>query len=397
MAGRRALVRLLGDAQIVRPDRESTSLSPALAEALAVVALSPDGVTAEELQEDLKSGRATGHINKDALHQRITSLKRMGVVIPNLSAANRRYRLDRDQVTVDASDFVDGVAGLGPRPPWSEIDELLGLWHGRPAVLWNPPADCWRPVRAARDKLIAAVDGMEEADRARLTCWDRFERLFRGGLASSNRRLARRSKPRLLVVEDQIIDDLYAILQSEFDVVPVTTIPDWNAVCDSLDGIDGALVDRHLEPDLRDSLGTTMVADFLRRETDIPVALMSVAAPPRYSEQTVLRYKYRLVDVVHKTSQDRLNREALFEAATALVDQSAVATLARLELWVRSDLFHVESDAYSGPVATSRMNKCRTESELLLRRLPSMPLDDADPAVRDFHRTWGPQRRAARS
>lgn len=397
MAGERLLVRLLGDAQIVRPDGESISLSTALAETLTIIALSPDGVTAADLQEALRSGRAMGEINKDALQQRITSLKRMGVIIPKLSGTNRRYRLDPDQVAVDASAFTEGVGRLGPQPSWSDINELLCLWHGRPAVLWNPPADCWRPVRAARDKLVTAVEDLDEVDRTRLACWDRFERLFRGELAGSSRRPVRRSKPRLLVVEDQIIDALTAILDSEFDIVPVTTIPDWNAVCDSLDGIDGALVDRHLEPDLRDSLGTTMVADFLRRETDIPVALMSVAAPPRYSEQTVLRYKYRLVDVVHKKSQDRLNREALFEAATALVDQSPGARIARLELWVRSDLFHVESDAYSGPVASSRMNKCRTESDSLLRRLSSMPLDDADRAVRNFHRTWGPERRAARS
>jgi hypothetical protein len=204
-------------------------------------------------------------------------------------------------------------------------------------------------------------------------------------------------RSRLLIVEDQIMDDLSKILDSEFEIVPVTSLEKWNEVRDSLD-VDGALIDRHLKADAADSLGTTVIADYLRKYTEIPAALMSVAPPPLYSAWKDLRAKYRLLEVVHKGADGKLNEAELVSAAWALVDTGEKARRARLELWVESDQFHVEEDhAYSHyrGQGTARVRSCRKQAETLLRKLKTMPIGEAEQAVKSFHDLFGPRASAA--
>jgi Trypsin-like peptidase domain len=206
---------------------------------------------------------------------------------------------------------------------------------------------------------------------------------------------ARGRKSRLLVVEDQIIDDLSKVLDSEFDIVPVTSLEEWNKARDSLD-VDGALIDLHLKADAADSLGTTVIADYLRKYTEIPAALMSVAPPPLFSEQKDLRAKYRLLEVVHKGADGKLNEAKLLSAAWALVDAGEKARRARLELWVESDLFHFEDDhAYNRRQGAARLKGCQKQAENLLRRLKKMPIGEAEQAVKTFHEEFGPRAWAA--
>jgi len=206
-------------------------------------------------------------------------------------------------------------------------------------------------------------------------------------------------RSRLLIVEDQIMDDLSKVLDSEFDTVPVTSLEEWNEVRDSLD-VDGALIDLHLKADAADSLGTTVIADYLRKYTEIPVALMSVAPPPLYSDQKALRAKYRLLEVVRKGADGKLHEAELVRAARALVDPGEKARRARLELWVESDLYHVEDDHafshYLGQGAT-RVRRCRKQADTLLRKLKAMamPIEQAEQAVRAFHDEFGPGASAA--
>lgn len=202
-------------------------------------------------------------------------------------------------------------------------------------------------------------------------------------------------KPRLLIVEDQIMEDLSKVLDSDFDIVPVTSLEEWNKVRDSLD-VDGALIDLHLKADVADSLGTTVIADYLRKYTEIPAALMSVAPPPMFSEQKDLRAKYRLLEVVHKGADDKLNEAKLVSAARALVDGREKARRARLELWVESDLYHFEEDhAYSPRQGVARLKACQRQAENLLRRLKKMPIGEAEQTVKTFHNEFGPRASAA--
>jgi Trypsin-like peptidase domain len=205
----------------------------------------------------------------------------------------------------------------------------------------------------------------------------------------------RARKSRLLVVEDQIMDDLSEVLDSEFDIVPVTSIEEWNQLRDSLD-VDGALIDRHLKADAADSRGTTVIAEYLRKYTEIPAALMSVAPPPSYFAQKDLRAKYRLLEVVQKGTDGKLNEDELVSAARALVGTSEKARRTRLELWVESDLFHVEEDhAYNPRQGSTQLRRCQKQAENLLRKLKNMPIAEAEQAVRAFHDEFGPRASAA--
>jgi hypothetical protein len=200
--------------------------------------------------------------------------------------------------------------------------------------------------------------------------------------------------PRLLVVEDQIMEDLEKILDSEFTVVPVETIDEWNKVRDSLD-VDGALIDLHLRADVADSIGTTVIADYLRKYTEIPAALMSVAPPPTLTHQADLRAKYRLVEVVRKGTDGRLNEAELIDAARALVDSGEKARRRRLALWVESDLYHVAEDEVFDRQGTARLKRCQKQAETLLRRLKKVPIEAAEQEVKAFHSEFGPEAAAA--
>ena len=184
--------------------------------------------------------------------------------------------------------------------------------------------------------------------------------------------------------------DLRKILDSEFMVIPVESIDEWNEVRDSLD-IDGALIDLHLRADIADSIGTTVIADYLRKYTEIPAALMSVAPPPTLTHQTDLRAKYRLVEVVRKGTKARLNEAELIDAARALVDSGEKARRRRLALWVESDLYHVEEDEVFGRRGTVRLKRCQKQAEMLLRRLKKVPIETAEQEVRKFHFEFGPE------
>lgn len=245
-------------------------------------------------------------------------------------------------------------------------------------------------VTATREELLNRVGELVEEERARLTKLTIFCGFFPDDPTVHRLGVViRRARPRLLVVEDQIMDDLRAVLESEFDILPVTTLGEWNRVRDTLH-VHGALIDRHLGPDL-DSLGTTVIAEYLRCNTEIPAALMSVAPPPTFGDQRDLRHKYRLLEVVLKRSNGKLNEAAIVKAARALVDTTDTGWSARQQLWVESDTFHVEEDAMftKGWRNVDRADECRRQADQLLIKLRRSPAAETEPAVRDFHRRWG--------
>jgi len=373
------------------------NLGKKLAETLVWILLSgPDGISCPELAECLMHADPyQPRVSDNALERRVTDLRKKGIRIPHRTVAGQdTYCLDPAvPVRSDAVEFVRGVTELSDDPPVQRLDELMALWRGRPWPGQDPPsASPWAKVLTARARLLARIAALPDDQRDASTQLRRFLGLFHGehGLDTSAL-LVRRRKPRLLVVEDTIIDEICALLDSEFVFERVTALAEWNAVRDSLD-VDGALIDRHLA-DFTDDQGTTVIAEYLRRYTEIPASLMTVAPPPNYRSQTDFRHRHRLLEIVHK-GYGRLEEKALVDAAHGLVDPRSPAERERLRLWVESDRFHVDEEhlfSRRSRAARERAELCGRQADSLLSRLGSMHIDDAKEKVRDFHDRWGPR------
>ncbi|WP_158853236.1 AfsR/SARP family transcriptional regulator [Saccharothrix deserti] len=397
----RVAIRVLGAVEADRAGVPVPELTRARAEVLALVALSGErGIT----QHDLAYLLPTDGITADALHRRVSDLRnKCGIAIQDLRQGQNRYVLAPESIeSIDAELFVNAVAALPAEPTIDELDRLMGLWRDDPAIGWGGPLrGPWERVVRTRATLIdhlvrhPELSGSVEAERF-ASLFPALPELATVRSASTRRN---RLRPRLLVVEDQIMADIREILDSEFDIVPVSSLTEWNDIRDRL-AVDGALVDFHLT-DNSDGYGTTVIAEHLRRHTEIPVALMSVAVPPRYHDQGDMRVKYRLVDIVQKNSAGRLNGQDLLQVARELVAMNDRSRVNRLNLWIDCDEYHVKSDSlFTGGRSTRRdsVEKCGREAEALRLKLRSGALDvDALQAeVMRFHRNWGPGRPGAR-
>ncbi len=395
-------IKLLGEFEVWRAGSPVPELTMARAEVLALMALSGDrGITKRELLNLLPSKRLT----TDGLHRRVSDLRnKCGIVIQDLRPGQNRYVLSPQHVeSIDVKLFVDGVALLPTTPQIGDLDKLMQLWRGDPARVWTGPLrGPWDQVMQARATLVEHLGRHSELKDSSEA--ERFASLFPtlpelGGVRSSFSRRPR-NKPRLLVVEDQIMNEIREILDSEFCIVPVTSLPEWNAERDSL-VVDGALIDLHLTDNLSDNYGTTVIAEHLRRHTEIPAALMSVAPPARYHAQDDLRIKYRLVDIVQKNSAGRLNGQDLLHVARELVAIDDRSRVKRLNLWIDCDEYHVKSDLLlSGGRSTRRdsLERCGQEAEKLRvkSRSAALNVDALHSEVMEFHRRWGPGRPGAR-
>ncbi|GAA3458693.1 hypothetical protein ACFFSW_07550 [Saccharothrix longispora] len=396
-------IRLLGAVAADRGGVPVPEFTKARAQVLALVALSGEhGITKDELVYLLPGAGVTD----EALHRRISDLRnKCGIAIHREPRQGRNhYLLVPESVeSIDAEVFVRGVAALSAEAGIAELDGLMRLWRDDPAIEWGSRLrGPWERVVGARAELIDRLLRHPELNASVEAV--RFASLFPAlpELAAVRSTASRRSRlrPRLLVVEDQIMADIRAVLDSEFDVLPVGSLAEWNDVCDNL-AVDGALVDLHLTDDLSDGYGTTVIAEHLRKHTEIPVALMSVAVPPRYHDQGDMRVKYRLVDIVQKNSAGRLNGRDLLHAARELVAANDRSRVNRLTLWIDCDEYHVKSDSlFTGGRGTRHdsVEKCGREAEALRLKLRSGALDvDAVQAeVMRFHRNWGPGRPGAR-
>jgi len=395
-------IQLLGEIEVRRAGTPVQELTAARAEVLALIALSGErGITKRELGNLIPGGR----LSDDALHRRISDLrKRCGIVIQDPRQGRNRYVLEPLHVeSIDAVQFVDGVAALSATPQIGDLDRLMRLWSGDPARSWKGPLrGPWDQVIQARATLVEHLARHPELEKAAEAA--RFASLFpvlpELNVVRSSFSRRTRSKPRLLVVEDQIMGEIREVLDSAFCVVPVISLPRWNEERDNL-MVDGALIDLHLTDNLSDNYGTTVVAEYLRRHTEIPAALMSVAPPARYHAQDDLRIKYRLVDIVQKNSAGRLNGEDLLHVARELVDMDDRSRVTRLNLWIDCDEYHVKSDSLlSGGRGTPRnsVEQCRREAEMLRAKSRSAALNvnALHGEVMEFHRRWGPGRSGAR-
>jgi hypothetical protein len=203
-----------------------------------------------------------------------------------------------------------------------------------------------------------------------------------------------------LVVEDQVMDDIVTLLEDEFEIVRADSYKRWRELRDGgeLASVDAALVDRHLDvsrPD--DSLGTTKVAAYLQRYTDIPVTLMSVDVDCSANKQLELCRKYRLMDVIRKHHDGTLNTDGLIAAARDMTDRSPKGRRRQLERWVESIAYQVEDEnLFGGGRGRDRMTRCENERNAILRLLAGGDLEQAETKVARFMAEYGQPGAASR-
>jgi len=200
-------------------------------------------------------------------------------------------------------------------------------------------------------------------------------------------------------VEDQIMDDLVDLLDDEFDLLPAISYEEWRRICEQglLSDVKGALIDRHLDVnEPGDSMGTTKVAEYLRRHTRIPAILMSVDVDYSTVKGLELCLKYRLLDVIRKHENGTLNRVRLIEAARSLVDSSPRGRGRRMERSVATVAYHVEEHhAYSPRRGSGMVLKCQEQRDHILRLLHQGDLKAAEQAISSFMALWAPPDGAA--
>ncbi|GAB3865985.1 hypothetical protein [Dactylosporangium cerinum] len=221
---------------------------------------------------------------------------------------------------------------------------------------------------------------------------------------SEDRALARLAgaptgKPRLLVVEDQIMDDITSLLEDEFEIVPAESFERWCELRDdgTLESIQAALIDRHLVKDRPDdSLGTIKVAEYLRLHTHIPATLMSVDVDCSANRQLELCQKYRLMDVIRKERNGRVNEDGLIAAARAMTDQSPRGRRERWRRSVDSVLFHVQqAELFGRGLGRQRLLTCEDERDAIVRLLGRGELEQAEARIARFTAEYGQSTAAA--
>ncbi|MEW2352966.1 hypothetical protein [Spirillospora sp. NPDC029432] len=340
-------------------------------------------------------GRAIS--SKSALHKHFEALRKLGWPIPPFgSLVTDAYALDMERVRVDAAEFIGGVRELPAEPTEAQVAELIGYWREDPKRA-HPRIrpGRWRRVFQARATLLKRIESAALVDTVGL---EDFVALFPGDpeCAPLSDRLARRERKLLLVVEDDVLDQVTDALD-EYDHVPVGSLEEWDRLLktdrDRVLRCHGALVDLHLTDGFDDEQGFDIV-EWLRDNTEIPTALMTVAPPwDDYDrEPRVHRDRYRLVKIVNKQNRQngRLNRQAIRTAVKSLTSDEDEDVRIRLETWLDSAFFHAARRLRRVRNADGlrRLKECERSAEATRRSVRSGTLRQAEDAVREFVRAW---------
>ncbi|GGP98495.1 hypothetical protein GCM10010187_12640 [Actinomadura coerulea] len=388
-------------ALVVRKDGELLPpLSPLPAAVLTCLALAGrKGMKTPELLDAVvhpNGGRAIA--SKSALHKHFETLHKLELPIPRFgSLVTDGYALEVDRVRVDAAEFVDGVRALPAEPTEAQVAKLIGYWREDPrAAQPRTRRNRWRPVFQARTTLVARI---ESAGLEGMAGLEEFVGLFPSDpeCAPLRDRLARRERKRLLVVEDDVLEQIVVCLEADgYDCLPVGGLDDWHRLLksdrDRILRCHGALVDLHLTEALNDEQGFDIV-EWLRDNTEIPTALMTVAPPwdDLDLQPPLHRNRYRLVRIVNKQKGRRLNLPAIRAIAKALTSDEEEDVCARLSTWLESAYFH--ADRRLRRIRTrdgeKRVRECERSADAVRRTLSSSPLHEAEQAVRAFVDTWG--------
>lgn len=386
---------------MVRRDGELLPpLPPLPAAVLVCLALAGRrGVKTQELLDAVvnpNGGRAIA--SKPALHKHFETLHKLGLPIPRFGTlVTDGYALDMNRVEVDAAEFVSRVRELPAAPTEAQAAELLGYWREDPrAAHPRVRGSRWNPVYRARASLLTSIRSARLEEIAGL---EEFLELFPSDpdCAPLRDRLVRVERKRLLVVEDDVLEQIVDALDG-YDCVPIGDMDEWYRRLkndrDSILRCHGALVDLHLTDALNDEQGFDIV-EWLRENTEIPTALMTVAPPwDDYGEgPQIHRNRFRLVRIVNK-QKDRLNRRlnlpAIRSTAKVLTSDDEEDVRTRLATWLESAYFHAAQRLRRtrNRDGGRRLRECERSAEAARRSLESDTLPAAESAVREFVRAW---------
>ncbi len=237
----------------------SLSSMPILTQLLTLLALGPEeGVPARVLINEIWRGRNAEN-PESSLQQAARRLRRAGLGDHLPPERGGRYRLDLRTDQVDVRRLIATAAALdGESPPDDvELDEVLALWRGDPTADAGIAASYGNRARQARQRL--------EAERRR------------------------RTRPRLLIVDDKVGDKIGSIL-GDYRCTVLTELEDFWPIADRCDDLfDAALVDLHLSADDCGAEGLA-VLDTLKQRSSVPTVLMSYKPQEGQVEALIQRY-----------------------------------------------------------------------------------------------------------
>ncbi|GGV44162.1 hypothetical protein GCM10010182_80860 [Actinomadura cremea] len=352
---------------------------------IALILAGERGRTADGLLRSLRDPKTGAQLvsSSNALEQHIRTLRGVGIPVPKLGRSHGAYRLDWPRMTVDASSFIESVDTAEPET----VGSLLRLWREDPRPLYpQVPTEYWTPVFAARDVL---VERLERTDPRTVLGLVEFADLFPDDPALDRlRRRARRK--RLLVVEDQNIDQYLDALRSYYDCVPIRSLDEWHRFLrDNDDRVDvhGALVDLHLTTDLIDGHGLQIV-DWLRDHTSLPASVMTMAPPPGNVEDWARthRARHRLVQIVYKGTNE-VDLPSIREAAAYLTGDEDHQVRARLATVLENAIFTADDRLAKQPRTKAVEDKRRElekEAAVARRVVQEEELPRARKEVQDF-------------
>jgi biotin operon repressor len=386
-------IEVLGTLAVSNGGRRWPDVGPVQSAVVVLLALAGRrGRTAEELQTALHIG------SRNALEKHLSELRKRGLPVPHYGALRTAgYALDMTHVSVDALDFVTGVSRLGEEADPALVSELLAMWREDPRRA-HPRIDAsrWNAVIGARHALVRVIENMPQPSRALVTGLTEFAELFPDD--PRLRMLVQQEiRKRLLVVEDMNMDYIIDALGRRYNCIKIADLEEWWRYLDQVGNIvdvNGALIDLHLTDQLNDDHGLD-IAEWLRDNSDIPVALMTMALPAGDLETWTRkqRGRFRLVKIIHK-GRDGLDTAGIREAAECLTSEAERHQRVRLETWLESHIYQAEESFSGRPLTESVVREraeFRREAARARQLVADAPLDKAQKAVDELHQRRCPR------
>lgn len=296
-------IRMLGDLVVTSPEGEEVK-GPTTQNMRAVVALA---VRPGEMRTE---NELISIVWDEAYDPKLSvpmTRARNWIPIPDKVRNGTTYQTTLARVDVDLTDFIDCVAQLS-EPGMTEVDELLGLWRGRPEIYYPflPQADL-APLKRARRTLISHLEKWTPAELATLEHLDRFRELYEdecAGIPAGDPVPAKR----LLVVDDdeKLTEMLEHVLVGYELVVAHDIRTAMGIVTDRSIRLDGALIDLHLSPRALDSQGLQVLAALRSYRPAVPRVLMT-SSPPG-GPMSELHNQYDLFETLVKNSAEAPDR-----------------------------------------------------------------------------------------
>ncbi len=334
----------------------------------------------------------------------IISKVRAWIPLSKQTPGTRTYKTLLQRSDVDASDFIDRVAAAGSPIPVGEADELLGLWRGDPASLFDflDPSE-FNPLARARAELIAQLSTWSRTELGKLTNLEAFRMLFEDDCRSLPLGERPRAKRLLVVDDDPALTDMLAELLRGYQCVPAHNLGEaMDLVTDPSVTLAGALVDLHLTKHL-DSQGLQVLDALREHRPEVPRVLLT--SSPMADGMSYVTTQYGLYEILVKNGNDAPTRtrrtvdkmmsdsaESNLLRARATLDtlsSSVMQTLQRRAVSVRQHMRRGEASAEDLSSVIEEMENAERSIEEAKSALQGITEPtDASAAIAAFKQQW---------